>query len=66
MGPQCQIDVMPGVKISRYEQERHLREVVEKGAQKVETNPKIIKGVKRFLMNMCMSFLHCEHRVTFV
>ena len=66
MGPQCQIDVMPGVKISWYEQERHFREVVKKGAQKVETNHKMIKGIKRFLMNMHMSSLHCEHRVTFV
>ena len=51
MGPQCQIDVMPGVKISWYEQERHISEVMKKGAQKVETNHKMIKGFKHLLMN---------------
>ena len=55
-----------GCKISWYEQERHLREVVKKGAQKVVTNHKLIQGIKRFLMNMYMSFLHCERRFTFV
>ena len=58
MGPQCQIDVMPGVKISWYEQERHISEVMKKGAQKVETNHKMIKGFKHLLMNnVCHSFI---------
>ena len=47
MGPQRQIDVMPGVKISWYEQERHISEVMKK----VEINHKMIKGFKHLLMN---------------